>query len=533
MISFVLGLLFGVAAIVAILFIAKMDRKGPTLVRTIGAVGLLISFILITLSTMTYVAEDKIGIVIKKLGSDLPPGQVIARNKEQGVQADILGPGWHLWYWPWVYDIEQEALTTISQGQVGVVVATDGKPLPQGDVFAPEWDSIEKMADAKNFLATGYKGPQLTVLTPGMYRINTRLFHIQPQPALEVGVGQVAVIKANAGKVAAENQVAQVVNGVPLVPKGFQGIWNQPLPPGAYYLHPQAYIVQMVSTANRIYEYAEMDDNNFNDPILVRSKDGFTFPVDVRVAVSVDAKDAPYMVAILAYPDAMVQDGEDKGRICILEARVVLPVVRTLLRNLAEKLTAFEFVDNRSIVEKDMSSTFKEKMKEFKLTTEGAFIGKIDFDHNPQTKALMQTRTDREVAMNQKAMFEEQEKAQQQRSSLTKATEEAEQQRNLVQSEYQVKVKAQEALARAEEAKGEANYIEITFKARQKAYEELTKVIGKDGTVAMELLKMVGKDKIQICPTVMVSGSDSSGSIMSALAGTILSRELGKEEQKK
>jgi uncharacterized membrane protein YqiK len=160
MISFALGLLFGVAAIVAILFIAKKDRKGPTLVRTIGAVGLLISFILITLSTMTYVAEDKIGIVIKKLGSDLPPGQVIARNKEQGVQADILGPGWHLWYWPWVYGIEQEALTTISQGQVGVVVATDGKPLPQGDVFAPEWDSIEKMADAKNFLATGYKGPQ-------------------------------------------------------------------------------------------------------------------------------------------------------------------------------------------------------------------------------------------------------------------------------------------------------------------------------------------------------------------------------------
>jgi regulator of protease activity HflC (stomatin/prohibitin superfamily) len=274
-----------------------------------------------------------------------------------------------------------------------------------------------------------------------------------------------------------------------------------------------------------------MEDKNFNDPILVRSKDGFTFPVDVRVAVSVDAKDAPYMVAILAHPDAMVQDGEDKGRICILEARVVLPVVRTLLRNLAEKLTAFEFVDNRSMVEKDMSSAFKEKMKEFKLTTEGAFIGKIDFDHNPQTKALMQTRTDREVAMNQKAMFEEQEKAQRQRSSLTKATEEAEQQRNLVQSEYQVKVKTQEALARAEEAKGEANYIEITFKARQKAYEDLVGVIGKDGTVAMELLKMVGKDKIQICPTVMVNGgnSDSSG-VMSALAGTILSR-VGKEQK--
>jgi ABC-type multidrug transport system fused ATPase/permease subunit len=81
------------------------------------------------------------------------------------------------------------------------------------------------------------------------------------------------------------------------------------------------------------------------------------------VAVCIDAKDAPYMVALLGDPDAKVKEGEDKDKICNLEARCVLPVVRTLLRNVAEKLTAFEFVDSRTSVEKETTKGFVEKVK--------------------------------------------------------------------------------------------------------------------------------------------------------------------------
>lgn len=489
----------------------------------VGGIGLIAAIG----STMIYVPEISVGVVTKKFGVSLPQGHVIARNGECGTQADILSPGWSFWMWPWVYEVKDMPVTEIGTGQVGTIAAADGKPLTTGDIFAPAWEKIEDMLDPKLFLASGYKGPQLTVLPPGKYRLNPLLYLVTVMPALDVPIGQVWVVKANAGKSPSETDILEMVNGVPIVPNGFRGVWKNPLLPNMYYLHPLAYQTTEISTSNRVYEYAEMADKNMSDAIMVRSSDGFTFPVDVRCAVNIDAEDAAHIAAMLATPDAMVRDGEDKGRICVLEARCILPTIRALLRNIAEKQTAFQFVDQRSDVEKQATADFNVKMKEYHIKSEGIFIGQIDFDHNPQVKALMQTRTDKEVAVNQQKMYVEQEKAQNQRSSLVSAQESADQQKNLVAAQYEVKIQNQRALARAQEAEGEASYINITFAARQKSYLLLSEAIGKENVTMLEILKIIKEGNVRITPDVMVTGG---GDILDALAGTLLRPKPAKTE---
>jgi regulator of protease activity HflC (stomatin/prohibitin superfamily) len=506
-------LAFVIAIVVAVIF--RKDKEPITPVAGLVAFIALGAFVF---TSMEYVPENKVGVVIKKMGTPLPAGQIVARNGETGPQADILSPGWYFWYWPWAYEIEETEIVEVPSGNVGVVTTTDGKPL-QGQIFAPEWTNVEDMLNATRFFQNGFKGPQLTVLTPGKYRLNPRLFTVNPAPAVIVNVGEVAVVKANAGPAAVEGSI--MVNGVPLVKKGSQGIWDAALLPGMYYMHPEAYQVVKVSTTNRVYDYAESDDKKISDPILVRSKDGFTFPVDIRCTLNISAENAPYLVGLLANPDAKVSEGEDKGLICNLEAKTILPCIRTILRNTAEKLTAFEFVDLRSQVEKDCSTAFATKMKDFKINSDGCFIGQIDFDHNPQIKSLMQTRTDREVALNQQKMYQEQERSQQERAKFVKASEEAEQQKLLVAAQYEVQISQQKAKAKEAEAQGQAKYVEITFAARKDAYEKMASSIGKDGVTLLEMLNIVKEGKIQITPQVMVNGNSNAGMI-EALAGTIM-----------
>jgi regulator of protease activity HflC (stomatin/prohibitin superfamily) len=525
MMLFVLALMLLVTA--AVLFAAPALVVGNRVLGMMTAtVAAGLALVAIAFSTAIYVNDDQGGIVIRKFGADLPANRVVAAHGEKGPQAEMLGPGWHFGFWPWLYDLQQVPTMTIEQGHVGVVMALDGKPLPGSEVFAPSWPASEDLLDGAKFLGSeqGYRGPQLTVLTPGRYRFNPRLFAITPKPALLVNVGEVAVIKANSGKVyqpPANADAATVINGVALVPKGYQGIWKEPLTPGAYNLHPDAYQVTKVQTTNRVYTY---QDKKW--AIKVRSKDGFTFPVDVRVSVSVSAEETPHLVALLGTPDLITKNDQEDDHLSVLEAKVILPLVRTIFRNVAETMNALQFVNSRTQVEATASTRMRDELKKYRLASDGVFIANIDLDDTDAGKQLLLTQTDREVAVNQQATFAEKKRAEEARATFIKAQEEAEQQRQLAQATYKVQVAEQGAKAREAEAKGEASYISITAEAKQKAYSSMAGAIGPEGVTTLELMKMVSEGKIQITPHVMMAGG--AGGSMDALAGTILGGMLPK-----
>jgi len=125
------------------------------------------------------IRERQVGIIIKKFGArSLPPGRLLALAGEAGYQADTLAPGLHLGYFRWQYRILKMPVTVVPQGEIALVVAADGAPIPAERILGKvvECDNYQ---DARKFLVNGgEKGRQLGILTAGTYRINLALFTV-------------------------------------------------------------------------------------------------------------------------------------------------------------------------------------------------------------------------------------------------------------------------------------------------------------------------------------------------------------------
>jgi regulator of protease activity HflC (stomatin/prohibitin superfamily) len=527
-------ILFTVLALVALAcsFMLDLPATGRGALVVLAASLAVFGFII---GSSVVVGNNETGIVAKQFGDPLPTGQIIARNRERGPQQDILGPGWHFGYVPFIHEVRLQPVMTIEPGQVGVVSARDGLPLRDGEIFAPAWSNAQDMLNAPKFLAgQGYRGPQSTILTPGTYRYNTALHQIRSIPALQVPAGTVAVIKSNTGTVYTPppDNPLPVVNGVSLVPRESRGIWAEALMPGAYNINTEAFVPTMVKTTQRTYTYQASQSQPQVRPnqakaqqsedwsVTVRSKDGFSFPVDVRVACAVEAKNAPYLVALLGNPDLMITDEQEGQTLETLEARIVLPVVRAVFRNVAETLTALEFVASRSDIERSAVKRITEELAKFKVTCDGVYVGNIHLDSSEAGRKLLSTQTDREVAVNQEKLFGQQKLAEEARAKLVRATEEAEQQRNLAAAEYKVRIEQENARSLKEKAKGDADYQIITGDGRAQAYKKLVETLGQNQVAQLELLKLIVEGKVQITPQVMVTGAGTGP--MDALAATLL-----------
>jgi uncharacterized membrane protein YqiK len=536
-------------AIIIIFLVLAIVALGAAFVVTLPAAGraalVVLAFSLfgfgLVVGSSVVIDENEVGIVHKQFfGKPLPTGQVIAREGEMGPQAEILGPGWHFGYYPFTYSVRVDRVITIPPGQVGFVTARDGQPLPTNEMFAPAWPSAQDMLNPVTFLAKGgRRGPQTTILTPGTYRYNTALHEVTAIPALQVDAGTVAVIKSNSGVPWTEaDGKADLVNGVPLVPRDHRGVWAEPLTPGGYYLNSHAFVPIIVKTTQRTYTYqagkaalvavaraanraapaAGGGDEDWS--VTVRSKDGFSFPVDVRIACAVEAKNAPYLVALLGNPDAIVQDEQEDEKIEVLEARVILPAVRTILRNVAETMNALEFINRRSEIEATVTQRMTVELARYRITCDGAYVGNIHLDATEAGRKLIATQTDREVALNQQKLFDQQRQAEVSRAQFVRAQEEAEQQRQLAAAEYKVRVEGENAKSQVARAKGEAESQVIIGEGRAKAYKLLVETLGQQQVAQLELLKLVVEGKVQITPQVMVTGGNTGA--MDALSATLL-----------
>ncbi|MCX8039322.1 MAG: SPFH domain-containing protein [Planctomycetota bacterium] len=509
---------------------AAVARLSVWLSGALYAVAALVFLAGLALASSVVIAADRTGVVIKYFGDPLPPGAIVARHGEQGPQARILGPGWHFGYFPLLYEVQEVPVMVIEHGKLGFVTAHDGEPLPSGEIYAKPWDSATEMLDPERFFAGGgQRGPQATVLTPGTYRYNPALHDIQTIDALIVAPGTVAVITARTGAPAPSE--SPLVNGVPLVPRTCRGIWREPLPPGAYYINTHAYAPTIVKTTQRVYTYQQQGPRSAGKgvaaaaaqqedwSVTVRSRDGFSFPVDVRVVCAVEAAHAPQLVALLGDPDRHMRDEQEDEELEVLEARIILPTVRAIFRNVAEGMNALEFVNARSQVERVATERVKAELARYFVTCDGVYVGNIHLDATDAGRKLLATQTDTEVAKNQQTLYAEQRKAEEARAAFVKAQEEAEQQRNLAQATYAVKVKEQQAQARAAEARGEADYQRITGEGRAAAYRAMVEALGKEAVTQLELLKLVAEGRVQITPQVMVS---APGGALDALTGTLL-----------
>lgn len=150
------------------------------------------------------VPDDSIGTVTKKFvlfgaHRELPPGRIVALLGEAGLQADTLAPGLHFFLWPWQYTVDLVKFSVVPDGQIGIVQACDGAPLPDGRVVAGHVE-CDNFQDARAFLSGGgQRGVQMTVIPPGTWRINTLLFTVELEPMTAIPPGKIGVVEARDG----------------------------------------------------------------------------------------------------------------------------------------------------------------------------------------------------------------------------------------------------------------------------------------------------------------------------------------------
>lgn len=154
---------------------------------------------LFILAGLKLIGDSEVGILTKKmLGKTMPQGQVVARNGEVGVQANILMPGLY-WRIPIIWSIKKRPVTEILPTEIGIVESIDGLPIPKGRLLGDEVE-CNHFQDAKMFLDNGgTKGPQVSILRPGTYRINTYAFKVVKARVIEVPPEKIGVVIANDG----------------------------------------------------------------------------------------------------------------------------------------------------------------------------------------------------------------------------------------------------------------------------------------------------------------------------------------------
>ncbi|MGA3136954.1 MAG: SPFH domain-containing protein [Terracidiphilus sp.] len=199
------------------------------------------------------VSETQIGVVNKKwviFGKHrtLPDGAIVALNGEAGLQADTLAPGIHFGLWAWQYTVYMVPFTTIDRGHIGIVEARDGHPLSGGRVLAKTVE-CNTFQDARKFLLNGgERGPQISIIPPGTYRINTALFTMSTEEVLEIADNMVGIVTTKDGKPLATGEIAGkeipghnmyqdaeafITNG------GHKGLQEQVILAGRYYINPR------------------------------------------------------------------------------------------------------------------------------------------------------------------------------------------------------------------------------------------------------------------------------------------------------
>ena len=115
-----------------------------------------------------------------------------------------------------------------------------------------------------------------------------------------------------------------------LVERGRKGVWVEPLLPGKHPINTRVMKVELVPTTNIVLNWAQRTEAHHYDErlssIIVRSKDGFSFSLDVSQIIHIGMKNAPRVISRVGSMQNLVD-------------HVLQPTVGNYFRNSAQEVT--------------------------------------------------------------------------------------------------------------------------------------------------------------------------------------------------
>ncbi len=349
---------------------------------------------------------------------------------------------------------------------VGVVTIHDGPSLPSGEIIAPEvgLDRNNNETFHNNFQepekflkAGGYRGRQLQVVVEGTWYINRLFATVECVPKTIIPVGNVGVVIFYTGPHTADVSGELYRHGE-LVANGSRGVWQDPMLPGKYAFNTYAGKIEVIPTVNFILKWVRGEvgamrlDENLSEISLI-TKDAFEPTLPLSVVMHIDYKKAPMIIQRFGDVKKLVEQTLD-------------PMVSAYFKNIGQKMTLIELLQNRASIQDESASSMKAKFGEYSLELQEVLIGTPRASTGDQTieNILIQLRM-RQVAREQVTTYQEQEKAAVQERTLNEAKATAAAQTALTQSLIQVQVQQNEGSAALARAQKDAETVKVTAAA--------------------------------------------------------------------
>lgn len=491
---------------------------------------------------LTTIEPGQLGLVMAIDGNQITASRILAKSVEsnnfqsakafldnggeKGKQLGMLTAGKYRINTS-LFRITQVPVTIIPSNTVGIVTTFDGVPLDAGEIAGSALAGHNNFQDVQKFIELGGKrGLQEQIILAGQWNINPWFVSVKPVPMTAVPIGHVGVVTSYVGKAHVDVSGTEFKHG-DLVEQGHKGVWAKPIYPGMHPINTDTTKVDLIPTTNVVLNWATNRNEAHNldknlSSITVRSKDGFSYNLDVSVVIHIGALEASKVISRM-------------GSMSGLISQVLEPTIGNYFRNSAQEYAALDFLKSRTEMQQKSAQFVHEALTQYDVEAVDTLIGDIVLP-----KELLATQTERKLAEEMQKTYEIQQISQKQKEALLRQTAITEMQASVVQSEQGVKIAQQQADAKVKTAEGdtkvaeqkslqtirlaeaeaaqiqkkalaEAEGIKAKGNATAEAYQSGVKAMGENNFTLLETMSVISKEKMKIIPDMIINGGGENG----------------------
>ena len=294
---------------------------------------------------------------------------------------------------------EKLKVYTVESDKIGIVTTFDGKPLLNGSIAAPIVGGHNKFQDAQKFIdAGGYRGLQEEILEEGSWNLNPWFVKVEQIALTNIKAGTVGVVISNIGKEIEPEDGKRDRSGFNITPRGYKGIEKTPIEAGKHPINTRVKSIEIVPAHEITLDWTSEDkpatnyDSNLKT-LMLRSKDGFSFQLQVTQVINIAPDDAPKLISRVGSPavnkfiqavekiEAISQFSEEAVKYSSIQnlvTRVLEPMIGNYFRNSAQDYDVLDFLEQRNEIQEAATEHIKAALDAYGVQAVGTFINEVD-----------------------------------------------------------------------------------------------------------------------------------------------------------